>query len=138
MGVRETEFTQLLIRPQPDQEGPKLGSMSGTRAISTTSRRVLSSIPYHLKGKVPKEIHAIMTETLACFLPGRAKDLSAPLYIGIVQEFCESRHSQQRIFMNNETSGLVKRRKYLNLLGYRQLLYKHCAFYRKPKYCALL
>ena len=25
-----------------------------------------------------KEIHAILTETLACFLPGRAKDLSAP------------------------------------------------------------
>jgi len=31
---------------------------------------------------VPKEIHAILTETLACFLPGRAKDLSALLYIG--------------------------------------------------------
>jgi len=25
-------------------------------------------------------IHAILTETLACFLSGRAKDLSAPLY----------------------------------------------------------
>jgi hypothetical protein len=25
-----------------------------------------------------KVIHAILTETLACFLPGRAKDLSAP------------------------------------------------------------
>jgi hypothetical protein len=32
-----------------------------------------------LQGKVPKEIHAILTETLACFLPCRAKDLSAPL-----------------------------------------------------------
>jgi len=32
-----------------------------------------------LQGKAPKEIHAIMTETLACLLPGRAKDLSAPL-----------------------------------------------------------
>ena len=31
--------------------------------------------------KVPKEIYAIRTETLACFLPGRAKDLSPPLYI---------------------------------------------------------
>ena len=30
--------------------------------------------------KVPKEIHAILTETLACFLPGWAKDLSAPSY----------------------------------------------------------
>jgi len=33
-----------------------------------------------LQGKAPKEIHAILTETLACFLPGRAKDLSAPLH----------------------------------------------------------
>ena len=33
-----------------------------------------------LQGKTPKEIHAVLTETLACFLPGRAKDLSAPLY----------------------------------------------------------
>jgi len=30
-----------------------------------------------LQGKAPKEIHAILTETLACFLPGRAKDLSS-------------------------------------------------------------
>jgi len=56
--------------------------MSGKRAISTTSRRELSSsFFFHLQGKVPKEIHAILTETLACFLPGRAKDLSAPLYV---------------------------------------------------------
>jgi hypothetical protein len=33
-----------------------------------------------LQGKVPKEIHAILTETLACFLPRQAKNLSAPLY----------------------------------------------------------
>jgi len=32
-----------------------------------------------LQGKAPKEIHAILTGTLAYFLPGRAKDLSAPL-----------------------------------------------------------
>ena len=35
--------TGVLISPQPDQEGNKLGSMSGTRAISTTTRRELSS-----------------------------------------------------------------------------------------------
>ena len=28
--------------------------------------------------KAPNEIHSILTETLACFLSGRAKDLSAP------------------------------------------------------------
>jgi len=31
---------------------------------------------FFLQGKAPKEIHATLTETLACFLPGRAKDLS--------------------------------------------------------------
>ena len=35
--------------------------------------------PSPMQGKAPKEIHAILTETLACFLPGQAKDLSAPL-----------------------------------------------------------
>jgi len=34
-----------------------------------------------LQGKAPKEIHAIMAETLACLLPGRAKDLSALLHM---------------------------------------------------------
>ena len=54
--------------------------MSGRRAISTTSRRELSSSFFPLQGKAPKEIDAILTETLACFNPCRAKDLSAPLY----------------------------------------------------------
>jgi len=44
-----------------------------------TTRAVIKFFP-PLQGKAPKEIHAILTETLACFLPGRAKDLSAPLY----------------------------------------------------------
>jgi len=35
---------------------------------------------FFLQVKARKEFHAILTETLACFLPGRAKDLSAPLY----------------------------------------------------------
>jgi len=52
--------------------------MSGTRAISTTSRRELSSSFFFLQGKAPKEIHAILTETFACFLPDQAKDLSGP------------------------------------------------------------
>jgi len=59
--------------------------MSGTRATSTTSRRELSScFFFSLKGKAPKEIHAILTETLVCSLPGRAKDLSAPLYNDVI------------------------------------------------------
>ena len=35
---------------------------------------------FFLQGKAPKEIHEILTETLACFIPSRAKDLSAPLH----------------------------------------------------------
>jgi len=43
-----------------------------------------------LQGKASKEIHAILTETLACFLPGRAKDLSAPLYnVSPCTRFCK-------------------------------------------------
>jgi hypothetical protein len=34
-----------------------------------------------LHSKAPKEIHAILTETLTCFLLGRAKALPAPLYM---------------------------------------------------------
>jgi hypothetical protein len=33
-----------------------------------------------MQGKAPKEIHPTLTETLACFLPGLAEDLSSPLY----------------------------------------------------------
>ena len=50
--------------------------------------------PPPCNGKAPKEIHAILTEKLVCFLPGRAKDLSAPLYIGI-----------GRIFLSQDTSS---------------------------------
>jgi len=39
--------------------------MSGTSAISTTSRCELSSSFFFLQGKALKEIHAILTETLA-------------------------------------------------------------------------
>jgi len=53
--------------------------MSGTRAISNKieTRAVIKFV--FLQSKAPKEIHAILTETLACFLPGRVEDLPAPL-----------------------------------------------------------
>ena len=69
--------------------------MSETRAISTTSRRELSLSFFFLQGKAPKEIHAILTETLDCFLPGRAKDLSAPLYL-LLCEQCYTPDDGQR------------------------------------------
>ena len=48
-------------------------------AISTSRCELLSSFFFFLQGKALKEIHAILTETLACFLPGQDMDLSAPL-----------------------------------------------------------
>ena len=35
---------------------------------------------FFLQGNARKEVRAILTETIACFRPGRAKDLPAPLY----------------------------------------------------------
>jgi len=53
--------------------------MSGTHDFNIEKQAVKF---FFLQGKAPKEIHAILTETLACFLPGQAKDLSALLYKG--------------------------------------------------------
>jgi len=34
-----------------------------------------------LQDKAPKEIHAILREALACFLPSHAKNLSSPSFV---------------------------------------------------------
>jgi len=59
------------------------GSMSGDARDfnSMETRAVIKFFFFFLQGKAPKEVHVIRTEKLACFVPGRAKDLSAPLYI---------------------------------------------------------
>ena len=49
------------------------------RDFNNIETRAVMKFFFFLHGEAPKEIHAIMTETLACFLPGRVKDLSAPL-----------------------------------------------------------
>ena len=46
----------------------KKEACEATRAISTTSRRELLSI-FFLEGKTPKEIHAILTETIGEHAP---------------------------------------------------------------------
>jgi len=53
-------------------------NVRGARDFNKIETRAVIKFLF-LQGKVQKEIHAILTETLACFLPGRAKDLSAPL-----------------------------------------------------------
>jgi len=52
--------------------------MAGTRHDFHIETRAVKIFFFFLQGKAPKEIHAILTETLACFPPGRAKDLSVP------------------------------------------------------------
>ena len=51
---------------------------------------------FPLQGKAPNEIHAILTETLPCWLPGQAKDLSAPCkkftWVGSCREFSVFSH----------------------------------------------
>jgi len=51
------------------------------RDFNNIETRAVIKFFFFLQGEAPKEIQAILTETLACFLPDRAKDLSAPLYI---------------------------------------------------------
>ena len=62
--------------------------MSGTHDFNNIETRAVIKF-FFLQGKASKEIHAILTETLACFLPGRAKDLSAPLYIQCNLKTCK-------------------------------------------------
>jgi len=50
------------------------------RDLNNIETRAVIRFFFFLQDKAPTEIHVILTETLACFLPGRAKDLSAPLY----------------------------------------------------------
>jgi len=62
--------------------------------LNNIEKRVVIKLLF-LQGKAPKKIHAILTETLTCFLPGRSKDLSAPLYeelYGKYEKIVLSRH----------------------------------------------
>jgi len=50
------------------------------RDFNNIEKRAVIKFPPPLHDKAPMEIHAILSETLACFVSGRAKDLSTPLY----------------------------------------------------------
>ena len=65
------------------------GSMIGNaRDFNNIETRAVIKFLFFLQGKAPNETHAILTETLTCFLPGRAKDLSAQLYFIINHKPC--------------------------------------------------
>jgi len=64
-----------LARPGREQARKLVRDARGFNNIET---RVVNKFSFSfLQVKKPKEIHAILTETLACDLPGRVKDLSA-------------------------------------------------------------
>jgi len=60
-----------------------------------------------LQDKVPKEIHAILTETLTCFLPGQTKDLSAPLYKSVLKEIHAILTETLALFPSWSDQGLI-------------------------------
>jgi hypothetical protein len=70
-----------LARPGRKQARKHVGNARDFNNIET--RAVIKFPPPPLQGKAQKEIHVILTQTLACSLPGGAKDLSAPLYLCI-------------------------------------------------------
>ena len=56
--------------------------MSGDACdFNNIETRAVIKFSFFLQGKALKEIHAILTEILACFISVRAKDLSATLYL---------------------------------------------------------
>jgi hypothetical protein len=67
---------ELKVLRTLSQEG-----IAGGWMAEESTRELSSSSPPPLQDKALKEIHAILTETLACFLPGRTKDLAASLYL---------------------------------------------------------
>ena len=74
------------LDPPGRKQAPK--HVRDARDFNNIETRAVIKI-FSLQGKAPKEIHAILTETSACFLPGRAKNLSVPLYLCHSECQCE-------------------------------------------------
>ena len=66
---------KFLARPGRKQARKHVRDARDFNKIET---RAVIKVFFFLQGKGPKKIRAILTETLACFLPDRAKVLSAP------------------------------------------------------------
>ena len=75
-GLKYRDADKSFARPGRKQDRKHVRDARDFDNIET--RAVIKFFFFFLQGKEPKEIHAILTETLACFLPRRAKDLSAP------------------------------------------------------------
>jgi len=73
--------TGVLTSPNPTRKETSSEARQGRARFQQHRDASCHQGFFFFQGREPKEIHAILTETLACFLPGRAKDLSAPLYL---------------------------------------------------------
>jgi len=73
-----------LVRPGRKQARKHVKDARDFNNIET--RAVIKS--FFIQSKTLKEIHAILTETLDCFLPGRAEEFSAPLYNKDWDKYC--------------------------------------------------
>jgi len=94
--------------------------MLGERDFNKIETRAVIKFLF-LQGKASKEIHTILTETLACFLPGWGKDSSAPLlpdgqtpnvlysgeWVILGQWFCRGQQ-QYNVFVANTRRILLK------------------------------
>ena len=79
------------------------------RDFNNIETRTATKSPAPAQGKAPKEIHVILTETLACFLPGRAKDLFAPgmCSVQILQLAATYIHYVRRLFLLTKLRGVL-------------------------------
>jgi len=101
IGCSESSVTNCLssLRNIPDEQRSYRGAdkslarpgrkqarkhVRDARDFNNIETRVVIKVLF-LHGKAPKEIHAILTQTIACLLPGMAKDLSAtPVFVEII------------------------------------------------------
>jgi len=77
--IKKVPPTEVLISPWPDQEGNKLMVLSERREFPSgpclaEKKNLTVRVSMLLKSR------ASLTCFRACFIPGRAKDLSAPRY----------------------------------------------------------
>jgi len=73
-------YTEVLISPYPDHKQARKHVMDARDFNNIETRAVIKIFP-PCKSRRRRKFNAILAETLACFLPSRAKDLSAPLYL---------------------------------------------------------
>jgi len=76
ISVQNRGVDESLARPGKKQARKHIRD---ARDLNNIETRAVIKFFFPLQGKAPKEIQAILTETLSCFLSSRTKDLSAPL-----------------------------------------------------------